>query len=235
MALLERVATLLRANLNDMIDRAEDPLKMMNQVILDMENQLLQVKTQVAIAVADHHLLERKKQENLARESDWMRKAEMSLERGDEDLARAAIERALPCREMAASFSEQVEDQRVQVETLKATLQKLDAKLAEARTQAELLKAQARRARAANRAADVQITQLKGLGRAKEKIDLELALGQAKTELLIGDGVDEKFAAMEKQDRVEKLLAELKSKKQTVQPKLNAAPDVTPQPVRTNT
>ena len=55
MALLERVASLLRANLNDMIERAEDPLKMMNQVVLDMENQLLQVKTQVAIAIADHH------------------------------------------------------------------------------------------------------------------------------------------------------------------------------------
>ena len=231
MALLERVATLLRANLNDMIDRAEDPLKMMNQVILDMENQLLQVKTQVAIAVADHHLLERKKQENLAREADWMRKAGMSLDRGDEELARAAIERALPSREMAASFSEQVEDQRIQVESLKATLQKLDAKLAEARAQTELLKAQARRARAANRAADLQIVPPKGLGRVKEKIDVQLALGQAKTELLIGDGVDEKFAAMEKQDRVEKLLAELKSKQHSAQHQI----DVTRPPEQTNT
>ena len=75
MALLERVASLLRANLNDMIERAEDPLKMMNQVVLDMENQLLQVKTQVAIAIADHHLLEKKRAENLAKEADWVRKA----------------------------------------------------------------------------------------------------------------------------------------------------------------
>ncbi len=228
MALLERVSTLLRANLNDMIDRAEDPLKMMNQVILDMENQLLQVKTQVAIAVADHHLLERKKEENLAREADWMRKAELSLERGDEELARAALERALPCREMASSFNEQVQDQRVQVDSLKAALQKLDAKLSEARAQAELLKAQARRARAANRAADAQITKPNALTRAKEKIDVELALGHAKTELLIGDGVDERFAAMEKQDRVEKLLTELKAKQQR---KL----DVTQPRLQTNT
>ena len=53
MALLDRVATLVRANLNDLIDRAEDPEKMLKQVILDMENQFLQVKTQVAIALAD--------------------------------------------------------------------------------------------------------------------------------------------------------------------------------------
>ena len=62
MALLERVSTLVRANLNDLIDKAENPEKMIKQVILDMENQLLQVKTQVAIAIADQHLLEKKKE-----------------------------------------------------------------------------------------------------------------------------------------------------------------------------
>lgn len=212
MALLERVATLLRANLNDMVDRAEDPVKMMNQVILDMENQLLQVKTQVAIAIADQHLLERKKTENEHRRSDWVRKAEMAIERHDEELARAAIERSLTCADSAAGFDEQIADQRSQVENLKSALLRLEAKLNEARTQAELLKAQARRARAANRAADVQITQPKGLARAKEKVDLALALGQAKTELLIGDGIDERFASLEKQERIQKLLDELRSK-----------------------
>ena len=60
MGLMERVATLLRANVNDLIDRAEDPEKMLKQLLIDMENQLLQVKTQVAIAIADQHLLEKK-------------------------------------------------------------------------------------------------------------------------------------------------------------------------------
>ena len=64
MALLERVATLIRANLNDMVERAENPEKLLKQVILDMQNQFLQVKTQVAIAIADLHLLEKKKKEN---------------------------------------------------------------------------------------------------------------------------------------------------------------------------
>jgi len=63
MGLLERVSTLVRANLNDLIDRAENPSKMIKQVILDMENQLLQVKTQVAISIADQHMLEKKTQE----------------------------------------------------------------------------------------------------------------------------------------------------------------------------
>ena len=64
MALMERVATLVRANLNDLIDQAEEPEKMIKQVILDMQNQLLQVKTQVAIAIADQHLLDKKHKEN---------------------------------------------------------------------------------------------------------------------------------------------------------------------------
>src|SRR5438067_2361210 len=64
MGLLDRVSTLIRANLNDLVDRAEDPSKMFKQVILDMENQLLQVKTQVAISIADQHMLEKKEQES---------------------------------------------------------------------------------------------------------------------------------------------------------------------------
>ena len=95
MALLERVSALVRANLNDLIDRAEDPQKMLKQVTLDMQNQLLQVKTQVAIAIADEHLLRKKHQENLDKHAEWMRKAEIAVDKKQDDLARAAIDRAV--------------------------------------------------------------------------------------------------------------------------------------------
>ena len=84
MALLDRVATLVRANLNDLVDRAENPEKMLKQVILDMENQFIQVKTQVAIALADLHLLEKKKKENEEQHAEWMRKAELAVEKNDD-------------------------------------------------------------------------------------------------------------------------------------------------------
>ena len=71
MALLERVSTLLRANLNDLIDKAEDPEKLLRQLVLDMENQLMQVKTQVAIAIADQHLLEKKRKEHMDSAAEW--------------------------------------------------------------------------------------------------------------------------------------------------------------------
>src|SRR5690349_22506973 len=64
MGLLERVSTLIRANINDLVDRAEDPEKLIKQVILDMENQFIQVKTQVAVSIADQHMLEKKLREN---------------------------------------------------------------------------------------------------------------------------------------------------------------------------
>src|ERR671935_3091638 len=114
MAVLERVATLVRANLNDLIDRAEDPEKMIKQVILDMENQLLQVKTQVAIAMADQHLLQKKQQEQADAAAEWMRKAELAVDKGQDDLARAALERYQSVTKVADDHGRQVADQRVQ-------------------------------------------------------------------------------------------------------------------------
>ena len=131
MALMERVATLIRANINDLLDKAEDPEKLLKQVIVDMQNQLLQVKTQVAIAIADQHLLLKKQQEHKDNAEKWMKKAELAVNKKEDDLARAAIERSMTSRAMADSFAQQGEDQRVQVENLKSALQKLTRKLEE--------------------------------------------------------------------------------------------------------
>src|SRR5438874_12747603 len=122
MALLERVSTLVRANLNDLIDRAEHPEKMIKQVILDMQNQLLQVKTQVAIAIADQHLLEKKQKENEEKISDWGRKAEMAVGKKQDDLARAAIERSLHYTQMSESFRKKVADKSLNVESPKMAM-----------------------------------------------------------------------------------------------------------------
>src|SRR5512143_3673648 len=156
MALLERVSTLVRANLNDLIDRAEDPEKMIKQVILDMQNQLLQVKTQVAIAIADQHLLEKKRKENEDATAQWRRKAEMAVDKKQDDLARAALERSISYDELTTSFTQQVVDQKAEVDTLKTALNKLEAKLAEAQNKSDLLIAQHRRARALDKASDAR-------------------------------------------------------------------------------
>src|SRR5262249_25266972 len=148
MALLERVSTLVRANLNDLIDKAEDPEVMIKQVILDMQNQLLQVKTQVAISIADQHVLERKLKENEENEQQWLRRADMALDKHDDALARAAVERSMSYKSMSESFRQQVEDQKAQVDNLKSALLKLQQKLAEAQSKSDLMIAQHRRSRA---------------------------------------------------------------------------------------
>jgi len=218
MALLERVSTLLRANLNDLIDKAEDPEKMIKQVILDMENQLLQVKTQVAIAIADQHLLEKKQKENEDKVAEWMRKAELSVDKKQDDLARVALQRVESYRDLSESFAQQVTDQKAQVENLKTALRDLDQKLAEARGKADLLIAQQRRARAVGKASDAKMamgssSKSNTFDRMKRKVAHSEAVSQAKSEIASED-VDDRFAALEKEDRIEQLLAELKTKRE---------------------
>jgi phage shock protein A len=217
MPLLERVSTLVRANLNDLIDKAEHPEKMIKQVILDMENQLLQVKTQVAIAIADQHLLEKKRKENEDKVAEWMRKAELAVDKKQDDLARAALQRVESYRDLSAGFAQQVTDQKAQVENLKTALRQLEQKLAEAQAKADLLIAQHRRARAVGKASDAKAAAGNGSGaaafdRMKRKVLYSEAISQAKSELAAED-VDGRFAALEKEDRIEQLLTELKSKR----------------------
>jgi len=216
MALLERVSTLVRANLNDLIDKAEEPEKMIKQVILDMQNQLLQVKTQVAIAIADQHLLERKQKENEEKTTEWVRKAELAVTKKDDDLARAALHRVESYREMAGGFTQQVADQKAQVENLKSALRKLEQKLEEARAKADVLIAQHRRARAVGKAQDARIaigdhSKTAAFDRLKHKVAHNEAVSQAKSELG-ADDVEDRFMAIEKSERIEQLLAEMKAR-----------------------
>jgi phage shock protein A len=215
MALLDRVATLVRANLNDLVDKAENPEKMLKQVILDMENQFIQVKTQVAIALADLHLLEKKKNENAEKHSNWMRKAELAVDKKDDELARAALERAMSFQQLTDSFDQQIADQQIQVESLKSALKRLELKLSEAKGKADLLIAQHRRSRAVSRAADAQLTpggEHRTFERMRTKVAREEALGRAKGEIM-GDDVDGRLDALEREQKIDTLLEEIKAKK----------------------
>jgi phage shock protein A len=217
MALLERVATLVRANLNDVIDKAEDPEKMIKQVILDMQNQLLQVKTQVAIAIADQHLLEKKQRENQAASEDWMRRAERAVDRKQDDLARAALDRAVSYRDLTESFTEQIGDQKAQVEGLKSALRELEQKLVEAQAKSDLLGAQHRRSRAVTRASAARTAIVEGARSAafdqmKRKVGRGEAASAVTSDMATGT-VEERLDALEKEDAIEQLLAELKARK----------------------
>jgi phage shock protein A len=216
MALMERVSTLVRANLNDLVDKAEDPEKMLKQVILDMENQMLQVKTQVAIAIADEHLLAKKQKENTAKIAEWMRKAEMAVEKEKDDLARAALDRVETFRRMGAALEEQTGDQRAHAEALKTALRRLDTKLAEARQRCDLLIAQHRRSRAVSKAAEAHLAIASDRhASAVDRMQRRIAHGEAVSvaSAIVAESLDDRFEALERDDRIEQMLTELKSRR----------------------
>ena len=217
MGLLERVSTLIRANLNDMIDRAEDPDKMIKQVILDMENQYLQVKTQVAVSIADQHMLEKKLKENEDTGNDWMRKAERAVDKSEDDLARAALDRYQTSLRLAQSYREQVDDQKAQVETLKGALQKLEQKLDEAKSKRDLLLARHRRSVALGKAARAQTAMgdnSKSLtfDRLKDRVHHSESVAAAEVEL-IADEAGERLTRMDRDVEIDRLLADLKDRR----------------------
>jgi phage shock protein A len=217
MGLLERVSTLIRANLNDMIDRAEDPEKMIKQVILDMENQYLQVKTQVAVSIADQHMLEKKQREQDDIAKDWMRKAEVAVDKSQDDLARSALDRYQTGQRLAQSFLEQVNDQKAQVETLKTALIKLEQKLDEAKSKREVLLARHRRSIALDKAAKAQVaigdgSKSASFDRMKDRVSHTEATATAEVELLTDDVAD-RLNRLDRDTEVERLLTDLKTRR----------------------
>ena len=217
MALLERVGTLIRANLNDLIDKAEDPEKMIKQVILDMENQYLQVKTQLAVSIADQHMLEKKLKENEDVGKDWMRKAERAVDKSEDDLARAALDRYQTSLRLAQSYQEQVEDQKAQVQTLKNALQKLEMKLDEAKSKRDLLLARHRRSVALGKAARAQAaigghSKSATFDRMKDRVNHSESVATAEVELATDDA-GERLNRMDRDAEIERLLADLKARR----------------------
>lgn len=213
MALLDRVTTLIKANLNDLVDKAEEPEKLLKQLLLDMQNQYMQVKTQVAIAIADQHLLGKKQNENLDLQREWLRKAEFAVQKNEEELARAAIERSLTYETAAYNFSQQLEDQTHSVQVLRDALHRLEQKMTETKAKTELLIAQHRRAKLAQRSGGglQELQQDAAFDRARLKVAEAEARGVGQIFSTMPD-VDHRLAAMEKSDQVDRLLAELKGR-----------------------
>ena len=216
MSLLDRVSTLLRANLNDLVEKAEDPEKLLRQIVLDMENQLLQVKTQVAIAIADEHLLEKKRKEHEQEAAEWRRKAELAVQKSMDDLARSALERTHSHEQLAAGFATQAEDQKHEADNLRQALRKLEQKLSETRAHAEMLMAEHRRARVVGRATKARVSagpdQDHAIDRMKSKVRQTAAEASATSEVMITETLEDKFKTLETHDKVELELQEMKAR-----------------------
>lgn len=214
--LLDRVSTLVRANLNDLIDRAENPEKVIRQALIDMNNQLIQVKTQVAASIADEQKLYQRWQENQALAQDSQRKAELAVSKGRDDLAREALQRQNSYQQISDGFQRQYTDQKGQVETLKSALNQLEAKIQEADRKKDLLIARSRSAQAQQRIHDtlsgINTTgAMASFSRMEEKVSDQEARAKASIEM-DSDSFEDRFAALEQGDAVDQQLAALKAK-----------------------
>src|SRR5690242_8670355 len=146
MNLLERVLTLLRANLNTVVEKADDPEKVLWQLRLDMRNQLVQVKTQVATAIAEGHKLQKRSQERKDEADKWLKKAEQAVQQGNDNTARTALTYYNDLNKQAQRYQEQKKEQDQLVVTMRHVLRQLEAKIAEVETNLDLLETRKRNA-----------------------------------------------------------------------------------------
>ncbi|MGI5836020.1 MAG: PspA/IM30 family protein [Chloroflexota bacterium] len=220
MSLLERVGTIIRSNINDLLDRAEDPEKMLKQILIDMQNQLIQVKTQVAAAIADEQKLYQRYLQNQEEADKWQKKAELAVSKGEDELAKEALQRRNSYQQIADGFKVQYEEQKQQVEVLKSALQKLESKIEEAERKKDLLIARSRRAEAEAKIHETmagigQSSAMASFDRLEEKVEDKEARAKAAVELSKEtDTLEDKFAALEQESDLDKQLQELKAKMQ---------------------
>ena len=146
MNLLERVITLLRANLNTVVEKADDPEKVLRQLHLDMRNQLVQVKTQIATAIAEAHKLQKRSQERKVEAEKWLKKAEIAVQQSNDDNARECLIHYNDINKQIQRYQEQKREQDQLVATMRNVLHQLGAKITEVETTIDLLTTRKRNA-----------------------------------------------------------------------------------------
>jgi phage shock protein A len=222
MGIFSRLKTLISANVNHLINKAEKPEKMLNQLILDMNGQLIESKKAVAQAIADEKRLEREMNSQLTQSAEWERKAVLAVEKGQDDLAKEALLRKQENDNAALEYRKQWEAQHEAVGKLKNSLKELSDKIEKAQRQKNLLIARAKRAEAQQKIQDT-ISNVSGnrsafdaFDRMAQKVDQMEAQADATKELeeFTSDAnLDKRFAELEKSDgSADRLLQDLKDK-----------------------
>lgn len=215
MGLFDRLSRVVRANLNDMVSKAEDPEKVLEQAVIDMQEDLVQLRQAVAKAIAAQKRTEQQYEKNQAEANRWHQRAQLALSKGDENLAREALQRKKSFAETATTLKQQLDQQMAQISTLRRSLVALEGKISEAKTKKEMLKARVRAAEA-NRELQEQMGNLgtsSALGafeRMEEKVLEAEATSQAAGELA-GAGIEEQFRMLESGSDVDDELAALKA------------------------
>ena len=220
MKLLQRVLLLLRANINDMVDKSEDPEQMLRQLQQDLRNQMVQVKTQVATAIAQEHTLQTRCEELTKQAEQWQHKAEVAVTHGDDAQARRALEQRLDVMRLLETYRRQHEEQQHLIVTMRNALKQLQAKTEETDLNIELLQMRRRRAQmqqavyeslSKNKQEDTR----ERVRRAEDKImdgEARAAAMQDEVRRAHASDLDGQLGQLGKQGTVEEQLARLKTR-----------------------
>ncbi|MGQ9483047.1 MULTISPECIES: PspA/IM30 family protein [Chloroflexus] len=216
MSILGRIKDLISANINAMLDKAEDPEKMANEYLRQLTNELYEARTGVAQAMADETRLEQRRIAAEGEAEQWQIKAERALRAGDEALAKAALARKVQAQKLAEQYRAQEKAQEEQVEALQQALIDLETRIAEVKARKELIiakknRAQTQEALQRTAASIGRVSALDKLDQLEEKVDDRLARAEAMAKLE-GDSLEARFRNLEKETEVDSELAELKRK-----------------------
>lgn len=201
MGIFERIIAVIKSNINHLISRAEDPEKMLNQMVIDMNEQLLSAKKQVATSIADEKRLSAQLESEIEQIKHWETRAMQAVEAGDDDLAREALARKAEHDANAEDFRKQWDGQKASVEKLKDSLRMLNKKIEEAKRKKNLLVAKAKRAEAQKKIHDTMsglndTSAFDAFDRMTEKVDQLQAQAEASEEMnqeFTGDQLEKKF------------------------------------------
>jgi len=229
MGIMDRMATVIKSNLNHLINKAEDPEKMLDQILIQLRQQLVEAKREVAVAIADEKRLAAQLEAELEQVREWERRATMAVQKDEDDLAREALRRKADHEQIAIGYKKQWDAQQASTENLKNALRALSQKIEEAGRKKNLLVARQKRAEAQKHIHEVMTgltdtSAFESFDRMTAKVEQIEAQADAAVELsqeLSGDTMEQRFRALESSTDVEQELHALKAK---VQKELPSAP-----------
>ncbi|MCT7948367.1 PspA/IM30 family protein [Ancylothrix sp. C2] len=214
MGLFDRIVRVIRANFNSLVSAAEDPEKILEQAVMDLQEDLVQLRQAVAGAIASQKRTERQYTQTQSTAEEWYRRAQLALQKGDEHLAREALSRRKTYQETAQALAGQIDQQSVIVNQLKQNMRLLESKIADAKTKKDMYIARARSAIASEKLNELvgQIT-AGGTVNAFERMEEKVLQLEARSQAIADlgeDTMEKQFASLEASSDVDAQLAELK-------------------------
>jgi phage shock protein A len=220
MAILDRISTVIQSNINALINKAEDPDKMLDQILFDMRQQLAEARREVAVALADEKRLDARLDAEREQVREWERRATLAVQKGDDELAREALRRKADHEQIARGYTQQWEAQKASTDQLKNALRALSEKIEEASRKKNLLIARHKRAEAQKHIHEVMTgltdtSAFEAFDRMAARVEQTEAEAGAAVEIsqdLSGETMEQRFRALESRTDVDEELRALKAR-----------------------